>query len=297
LKKKILIVGSSGFLGTNFINALDKIDGLTIHALVHKKKYLNKKNDKVKYIFGDICNYSNLKKKIKTSYDFIFNFSGNINHKKNRETHKVHFLGVKNLIKIIKKTNSKLLVQNGSSLEYGNKVSPHNENLVCKPLSYYGRAKYLASSEIKKKLKDYIILRPYQIYGPHQKLDRLIPIIINSCIKNYSFPCSEGLQLRDFLYVDDFNNLLVKIIKKKKIKSGIYNVGSGKPLQVKKIINLILKLILKGKPLFGKLKMRKEEMKIYFPSIAKVKKNFHWTPKTNILLGLRKTINFYEKKR
>ena len=51
--------------------------------------------------------------------------------------------------------------------------------------------------------------------------------------KNKSFPCSEGFQLRDFLYVDDFNSLLIKIIKKKKIKSGIYNVGTGKPIRVK----------------------------------------------------------------
>jgi len=295
LKKKILIIGSSGFLGINFIKALSRIAGLTIHALVHKKKYLNTRNNKIRYIFGDICNYNNLEKKIKTPYDFVFNFSGNINHQKNQETYKVHFLGVKNLIKIIKKTKSKLLVQIGSSLEYGNKISPHNENLVCKPISYYGRAKYLATSEIKKKLKNYIILRPYQIYGPHQKLDRLIPMIINSCIKNKSFPCSEGLQLRDFLYVDDFNNLLIKIIKKKKVKAGIYNVGSHKPFEVKKIINLILKLTLKGKPLFGKLKMRRDEMKVYYPSIEKVKKNFQWMPKINILLGLKKTIKFYEK--
>lgn len=297
MKKTILIVGSSGFLGVNFINTLSKIPGFTIHAMVHKKKYLNIRNTKIKYIFGDICNYNKLEKKIKISYDFVFNFSGNINHKKNQETYKVHFLGIKNLIKIIKKTKSKSLIQIGSSLEYGDSISPHNESLVCKPISYYGRAKYLATSEIKKKLKKYVILRPYQIYGPQQKLDRLIPMIINSCLKNKSFPCSEGSQLRDFLYVDDFNNLLIKIIKKKKIKSGIYNVGSGKPIKVKKIINLILELTLKGKPLFGKLKMRKDEIQVYYPNIKKVKKHFQWSPKTNVLLGLKKTIRFYAKKR
>ena len=48
-----------------------------------------------------------------------------------------------------------------------------------------------------------------------QKDDRLIPFIIKSCIKNKSFPCSEGSQLRDFLYIDDFTNLIIKIIKRK----------------------------------------------------------------------------------
>ena len=140
------------------------------------------------------------------------------NHKKNKETFDVHFKGIQNLVRIIGKKKSTILVQLGSSLEYGKEYSPHSEKIVCKPISYYGNAKFLASNFIKRNLKNYIILRPYQIYGPHQKVDRLIPITIASCLKNKSFPCSEGFQLRDFLYVDDFNSLLIKIIKKKKLK-------------------------------------------------------------------------------
>ena len=295
MKKTVLIVGSSGFLGFNFLESLKNYKKFEIHALVHKKKYISNKSKNVKYIFGNICKYKSLKKKINKTYDFVLNFSGNIDHKKNKETREVHFIGVKNLVKIMKYTNSKFLIQIGSSLEYGNKASPHIENSVCKPLSYYGKAKFLATTFIKKNLKNYIILRPYQIYGPNQKIDRLIPIIIDSCIKNKSFPCSEGSQLRDFLYVDDFNKLLFKVLNKNKIKSGIYNVGSGKPFKVKYIINLILKLTHKGKPLFGKIKMRKDEISEYYPSISKVKKFFNWKPDTNILKGINKTVKFYEK--
>ena len=70
---------------------------------------------------------------------------------------------------------------------------------------------------ILKNLKNYLILRPYQIYGPYQKMNRLIPMVINSCLKNKKFNCTDGSQLRDFLYVDDFSNLLIKIIKKREI--------------------------------------------------------------------------------
>ena len=71
-----------------------------------------------------------------------------------------------------------------------------------------------------------------------------------------------GNQERDFLYVDDFIDLIIKILGSKNIKSGIFNVGSGKPIQVKKAILTIVKKIKKGTPLFGKLKMRKDEKKI-----------------------------------
>ena len=69
-------------------------------------------------------------------------------------------------------------------------------------------------------------MRFYQIYGPNQSINRLIPIVIKSCIKDKKFNCSSGIQKRDFNYALRFYKF-DKIIKsyRKKIK-GIYN-GSG----------------------------------------------------------------------
>ena len=135
----------------------------------------------------------------------------------------------------------------------------------------------------------------YQVYGPYQKNDRLIPITINACLKNKKFNCTDGLQKRDFLYVDDLNDLLIKIFKKKKIKSGIYNVGYGKQVCVKKVIKNIQTIVKKGKPIFGAIKKRDDETMNLYPKILKVKKYFNWKPKTNLSKGLKKTIMFYEK--
>ena len=58
--------------------------------------------------------------------------------------------------------------------------------------------------ESKKISFPFVILRPYQVYGPYQDNNRLIPFIINSCLQNKKFPCTTGVQFRDFLYIDDF---------------------------------------------------------------------------------------------
>ena len=97
------------------------------------------------------------------------------------------------------------------------------------------------------------------------------------------------------MYVDDFTNLILKLLKKKQHKSNIFNVGSGNPIKVKKVINLINKITKRGKPLFGKIKMRKDEITELYPSIEKLKKELNWKPKININIGLKKTILFYEK--
>lgn len=296
IKKKILIIGGDGFLGFNLIKKLSKINQFSIHALVRKKKFSNKKSAKVKYIYSDIGSLINLRKKLKTNYNFILNFSGNINHKKDFETKRVHFHGVKNMLKVINTEELKLFIQIGSSLEYGKDKSPQKEKIICKPISYYGKAKYMASTLLKKKITNFLILRPYQIYGPNQKADRLIPMVIKFCLQDKKFPCTNGNQLRDFLYVDDFSNLIIKILQKNKFKHNIYNVGFGKPVKVKKVIQLIFKKIKRGVPLYGKIKMRKDEIKKLYPNISRVKKEFKWKPKIQIENGLKKTIAFYAKK-
>ena len=58
------------------------------------------------------------------------------------------------------------------------------------------------------------ILRLYLVYGPKQDKNRVIPITILNAIKNKKFDCSSGNQLRDFIYIDDLINVLMKILKK-----------------------------------------------------------------------------------
>ena len=89
-------------------------------------------------------------------------------------------------------------------MEYGLAKSPNYENSECKPKSYYGISKLKSTQALKKSQLNYIVLRLYQIYGPYQKINRLIPIAINQLLDNKKFNASSGRQVRDFLYVDDF---------------------------------------------------------------------------------------------
>ena len=292
--QKILITGADGFLGKNLILELVKVPKFKVYGLVKEKKRI-KKIKKTKYIRGDITNLKKLKRKINVNFDIVINFAGNIDHKNKNQTFSAHYKGLKNLLEITNRKNLSLFIQIGSSLEYGKKVAPNFEKDPCYPVSHYGKSKNLATKLVQKKIKKYLVLRLYQVYGPMQKKNRLIPITINSCLNNYSFACSEGNQKRDFLYVDDFIKLIFKILNKKKIKSGIYNVGSGKSIRIKTVIEKIRNIIKKGKPLFGKIKMRKEEVINSYPNISKIKKAFKWKPTTELKKGLIKTIKSYAK--
>ncbi len=137
-------------------------------------------------------------------------------------------------------------------------------------------------------------IRLFLVYGPYQKNDRLIPQVINGCLRKKNFPVSKGIQLRDFCYVDDVVNAIILTLTDKRALGEVFNVGSGKPVSVKFIINKISNIIKKGKPQFNKIPFRKNENLKLYPSIKKIKKVLGWTPKTNLIQGLTKTINYYK---
>ena len=298
--KKILIIGGTGFLGFHLAKLCLKRN-YKVYSLSRNKPKKKRFLLNVIYIYADISKKRELNLKLNSlkNINYVVNFGGEVNHKKLKKTYLSHFYGVKNISDILLKKNIEKFIQVGSSLEYGNYKSPQKETSNLKPSSNYSKAKAKSSklllSLFKKKNFPVTIVRPYQVYGPYQDLNRFIPIVINSCLKNEKFPCSEGLQSRDFLYIDAFVNSILKLILKKEAVGETFNIGYGTPKQIKEIIKLIQKKIGKGYPEFGKIRLRDDENLITYPNIKKTKKLLGWKPKFDFKSGLYKTINFYKR--
>jgi len=134
----------------------------------------------------------------------------------------------------------------------------------------------------------------YNTYGPRQDLNRFIPNDISGCIKNKKFPCSKGNQLRDFLHINDVVDAILKSLTNKNAKGQIINLGSGKPRIIKNIIEYIKKILKGGYPLFGKVKLRKDEILKVYPDINKAKNKINWRPKISFQKGLKVTIDSFK---
>ena len=79
-------------------------------------------------------------------------------------------------------------------------------------------------------------LRIFLTYGPGQDKKRFLPQIISGCLANKSFATSRGEQLRDFCYIDDVVDAIFLCLENESSYGEIYNVGSGKPIQIKTMI-------------------------------------------------------------
>ena len=296
-KKKLLIVGGTGFIGYYLSKIC--INKFHVSSLSLSKPTKEKKLKKVKYITCDISKKNSLEKKIKDNFNIVVNLGGYINHK-DQSTIKAHYNGCKNLVNFFQNKKLKIFIQIGSSSEYGKKNSPHLENLKGRPTTIYGKSKLNASKYLfnfsKKKKFPFSIIRFYQIYGPKQNTDRIIPMVINSSLKNQKFSCSSGLQNRDFLYVTDAASSIFECFNNTKILGKIINIGSGRQTNIKILINSIKNKIKKGKPLFGSIKLRADEPIDSYPDLKNAKKYLKWKPRVKLELGLSKTIEYFKNK-
>ena len=295
-KIQILVVGGTGFIGFHLINHCLKKKWRVVSFSKNPPKKV-RFSSKVKYIKGDLSKKKDLKK-IKGKFDYVVNLGGYVDHSDKIKTFNSHFKGCKNLSNFFLNKDIKKFVQMGSSGEYGRLKSPHKETSLGNPQSVYSKAKLYATNYLlklhKKKNFPVTILRLYQAYGPRQDKNRLIPIVINSCLKDEKFPCSDGKQFRDFIHVKDVVNAVVKSLNNKKTLGQIINIGSAKPKKVKNLINILVKKIKGGKPMFGKIKLRKDEILKIYPKISKAKKTMNWYPKINFISGLNDTIKYYK---
>ena len=301
-KPSLLVLGGTGFIGRQIVKqTANKKWSVTCVALSLPKK--KNRVNKVKYYKVDLKSYNSVKKKLNKPYNYIINLAGYINHSNlSSDYNKIireHFLAVKNIVRVVPKKSLKKFLQIGSSVEYGLAKAPQNEKTKLRPITTYALAKTKTTNYLKKIYKKekypFVIARLFLTYGPGQKNDRFIPQIITGCLKNQKFPTTSGEQVRDFCYISDTVSAILLLLTNKKIVGDIFNVASGVPVKIKTVINLINKIIGKGKPEFNKRKLHAGENEKLYADIKKIKNQLNWRPKVTLVNGLKKTVSYFKK--
>jgi len=130
------------------------------------------------------------------------------------------------------------------------------------------------------------------VYGLFDNKNKIIPFVINNCLKNKRFNLTEGFQTRDFCHINDVVNALIKLLtsKNKKVTGKIFNIGFGRSISIKRLVEKIKRKIGKGLPVFGKKKISNKEIIHSKSSIKKIKQYIKWSPKISLDDGINSLI-------
>ncbi len=292
-KKHILVIGGTGFIGHHILKKAKKLKWRLTSVSLHKPR-ISRYIKGVKYLKINIANKKEIEKKLKSNFSYVVNLAGQSKKvfllSKKKEIYRTQLIGSKNLMNFFLKKKIKKFIQIGSAAEYGSIKVPHSENNRCIPRSYYGKTKLGATKHLinlyEKESFPGLVIRLFQVYGTKQDQDKIIPYIIKNCIKNKNFGLSKGNQIRDFCFIDDVVRAIFLLLKKNNLEGEIFNVGLGKSISIKKLTYLIKKTAGKGKPEFGLIKLKKNEIIKSQACINKIRKKTGWYPKINLKKGL-----------
>ncbi len=321
--KQIIVTGGYGFIGSNLIKKLIKFKNINVINIDKETYASNKRNidyqsDNLVNIKADISN----KKRIMDIFNFyqpeiIFNLAA--------ETHvdqsiyspykflKSNVEGVFNLLcccrelNLDKNKNFKF-IQISTDEVYGSLKKGQkkfSESSQYKPNSPYSASKASSDHLCRAWYKTYnfpvIITNCSNNYGPFQNNEKLIPKIIDNALKNKKIPIyGDGMQIRDWIFVDDHILALIQISKRGRLGEK-YNIGGNNEITNIALTKLILKEISKltkhrYENLIEFVKDRPGHDFRYAINNSKIKSEIKWENKTNLKKGIVRTVEWYFQK-
>lgn len=190
----------------------------------------------------------------------------------------------------------KLFIQFGSSEEYGNEGSPFVETMREEPGSPYALVKQLTTNTAMMLHRNYgfpiAVVRPGNLFGPHQGKSKFIPYVIESLKNNFILNVTPCEQKRDFIYADDFAWAIGQLLEHSTQAVGeIINVSSGESISLKDIIEHCKEVICSSSTInYGAIPYRDNEMMDLRCSVAKLEAIIGHPIKFNMLDRLNKLI-------
>jgi dTDP-glucose 4,6-dehydratase len=324
--KTYLVTGGAGFIGSNFVhymlNKYSDIKILNLDKLTYAGNLENLKeiqnNPNYEFIQGDICN-KELVEGLFTRYDvdYVVNFAAESHVDRSiREPEvfvKTNILGTVTMLNAAKKAwklgnewiEGKKYLQVSTDEVYGSleETGYFIEETPLNPHSPYSASKASADLICKSYQDTYKmpinITRCSNNYGPYQFPEKLIPLIINNCLKGKAIPVyGDGLNIRDWLYVEDHCKGIDMVINKGKLGE-VYNIGGHNErtnIQIVKTIIAYLNEHIDKKiteELITFVEDRKGHDRRYGIDPTKIKEELGWYPETPFEEGIKKTIKWY----
>ncbi len=305
------MTGGAGFIGSNFVRFLlaarrdveiVNFDKLTyagnpesLADVAHDPRY--------RFIRGDVTERSAVTELFQLGFDALVHFAAETHVDRSIEDAspflRTNIFGTQCLLEAIRNFPEIRFIHISTDEVYGSAPSgiSFKEESPLDPRSPYAASKASAEHFVTAYANTFgissVILRCTNNFGPFQFPEKLIPLMIANASEDKPLPVyGDGLQERDWLFVEDYCRAIALALDKAKPGS-IYNVSSGVSQPNLKIVRTILQLLGKSESLIQYVKDRPGHDRRYALDSSKIHRELGWNPLVSFEKGIRKTIQWY----
>jgi dTDP-glucose 4,6-dehydratase len=310
--KTLLVTGGAGFIGSNFIHYMIKkypeyriinLDKLTYAGNLQNLKDIENNKD-YGFIKGDIADrkvVSDIFKK--NRIDAVINFAAESHVDRSIEDPGVFIqtdiYGTFILLEAVKQYRSSIFLQISTDEVYGSiENGSFKEEEPLKPNSPYSASKAGAEMIARSFYKTYgtpvIITRTSNNFGPYQYPEKLIPLFVTNLIDDIKVPLyGDGMNVRDWIYVEDNCNALDRVLHKGKIGE-VYNIGAGNEKPNVWITRKIIEILGKSEDMIQPVSDRPGHDRRYSVDCSRIKEELGWDTGYDFDQALEKTVSWYK---
>ena len=312
---KMLITGGAGFIGSNFIFYMRKMHPDYDLVCVDKLTYAGNletlasvmDDPKFRFIRADIADRSEICRIFEAEKpDTVVNFAAESHVDRSIENPAVfletNVMGTEVLLDASRKYGVKRYHQVSTDEVYGDLPLDRPDLFFTEETPLHTSSPYSASKASADLLcnayqRTYgmpiTISRCSNNYGPYQFPEKLIPLMIANALADKPLPVyGEGLNVRDWLYVEDHCAAIDRILEKGQVGQ-VYNIGGHNEMRNIDIVKIILKALDKPESLITHVTDRKGHDMRYAIDPEKIHRELGWLPETKFADGIQKTIQWY----
>lgn len=307
--KKVIITGTSGFVGANLLRRLIN-DGHEVHCFFRKNynpsRVSGVKNKFITHIV-DLNNWNQvleLVNKIKPDWIFHLAVYGAYSTQADwQQMISTNIMGTANLLEACVKRGFECFVNTGSSSEYGCKEYAPREDTLPEPNSYYSVTKNSATmycQYVAETNQCYVpTLRLYSVYGSFEEDSRLIPTIIRKGLEGKYPPLVSPDIARDFIYIDDVVDAYINVAEAKTKNASfgaIYNIGTGMQTTIGDVVQIAKETFsINYEPEWGSMENKAWDTKCWRADSSLYQKTFNINKFVSFNDGFNKFVDWYKK--
>jgi nucleoside-diphosphate-sugar epimerase len=295
--QRVLITGGSGFIGANLARA-ELAAGNEVHLLLRagaKTWRLAALAGRYAHHAGDLRDAAAVRRAVEAARpDVVYHLATHGAYPSQRDRGEIlatNLVGTANLLDALAGRDYQALVHTGSSSEYGHKDRPMAESDVLEPRTDYGVTKAAATLLCQAeafKGAPACTVRVFSAFGPWEEPTRLVPYVLDCCLRGVVARVTAGAQPRDFVYVDDVVDLIRLAARTPACRGKILHAGTGVQGTVRGMIDAIHEVCGGPPPEFGAEPVRPDEPRHWVASTAATRALTGWAPRHDTRAGVRR---------